>query len=384
MSTPASAVTTVASASTTEQVPASLPELSSLTPEQRAEWRTTGELPPSKQDSAPAKKENAAPESAPDKKEKPAVSASDSATDKEAQQPHRKTKEDTEKRFQELLDRVKKAEDRAEAAERAKTTPSEKRDVKQESQPAAEEKYKRPDEKKWFGENPGKTYEDYIDTCIEHRAQWEQKGTDQKIEKALATDRQRRQQEVAATELRAKVADAEQRYGKDEAAKIFPAVDKIVSDPQIPAVIKAMLDRSDVLVDLAYTIGSDSAEFEAFLKTCKSDPGAALEKLVTVQALVREQLKANSGKSASDRGADGKFQKTGKEDAADKSGEDKSGKADKEAAAQEPITRATRPPLEIGGRQSASEDAAGAAVKSNDFRAAKAAFDRDYAASHKL
>src|ERR1039458_5817347 len=145
-----------------------LPALSTLTPEQRAEWRTSGEMP-EKQDSAPAK-DKAAPDSAPDKTKKPAVTASDSATDTTQQKPHLKTKEDTEQRFKDLTDRLKKAEDRAEAAERARTTPN-KRDDKQVSQPVPEA-YKRLDEKDYFAKNPKATYEDYIDAAVQHGAEY--------------------------------------------------------------------------------------------------------------------------------------------------------------------------------------------------------------------
>lgn len=296
--------------------PSSLPELSTLNAEQRAEWKRTGDMP-LKQDSAPAKKEAAVADSAPQKKE--AVSASDSAPEKKPQ-PHRKPEDYGEKRFQELANENKSLKERLDAIERERKAP-EKRDDKQVSQPAPE--YKPLDEKKYFSDNPKATYEDFVRAAAKHEAKWE---AGQEVQKAITAERQRIAQESAAKELQSKLNDAKERYGDQEAAKIIPAVDKIVGDAQIPQVIKAMLDRSDVLVDLAYTLGSDSAEFDKFVALCKSDPAGALEKLITVQSLVREQLKANVKKAV---------------------------KAEKEPepvvpeVAAEPVTRAPRPPSKL-------------------------------------
>lgn len=344
----------------------SLPELSSLSQEQRATWRRSGELP-SKQDSAPVKeavKEDAVADSAPQKdskEQKPAVNASDSAPEKQSQ-PHRKTKEDTERRIQELLDRVKKAEERAEAAERRT---SEKRDSKPESQPVPKaEEYKPLDEKQWFKDNSGKTYEDFVRAAARHEAKWE---AEQQIKQSEQRIRQQIAQEAAAKELQSKVKDANERYGKEEAAKIFPSLEQIVSDEKIPYAVKAMLNDSDVLVDLVYTLASDPAEFTKFVDLSKSNPAAAIRKLVTVESMVRDTLTSKEAKP--ERGTDGKFKPKAEEV--------------KEVAA-EPVTRAPRPPVEVGGHTAVPQDGALSAVKSNDFRRAKEAFTREYAASHKL
>ena len=377
MTTEASAVTTP-----TDSAPVAVPELSSLTPEQRQTWRQTGEMP-SKQDSAPADKKSAVPGSAPEKKDS-AVSASDSAPEKKSQQPHRKPEDYGEKRFQELANENKTLKERLEALERnSKST--DKRDDKPVSQPAAvkDEPQAPPPLKqfleKYFAEasNKGKSYEEGVEAWQDARDKYKDQQSEKKLQQALAGDRQRALQESAAKELQAKVSDANERYGKEEAGKIFPALEKIVADDKVPTVIKAMIDRSDVLVDLMYALASDAAEFDSFLKLCKEDPGAALEKVVTVQSLVRDQLKSNAGKPAKteastpERGEDGKFRKS--EDAGEK----------KEAAA-EPTTRAPRPPVEVGGRSSNATDEPAAAVKANDFRRAKQAFSREYAAQHKL
>lgn len=348
--------------------PSVLPELSSLSQEQRAEWRRTGEMP-SSPDSAPAKKdESAVADSAPQKDKKTAVTRSDPAPEKDTQQHAPKPKEYGEKRFQELANENKTLKERLEALERKSSQP-EKREEKQVSQPAPKaEEYKPLDEKQWFKDNQGKTYEDFVRAAARHEAKWE---ADQQVKQAMQNLRQEMAQESAKKELQTKLNDATERYGKEEVGKIFPALESIVKDEQIPYAVKAMINDSDVVIDLLYTLRGDEAAFTDFLKLSKSNPAAAIRQIVTTESLVREQLKANSEKA---RGTDGKFQKTGKEPDAKAA----------ETAAAKPETRAPRPPVEVGGHSSPPEDAAVAAVKADDFRAAKGAFLRDYAARHKL
>jgi hypothetical protein len=360
LETPAANVTESAPVVT---APTELPALSTLTPEQRQSWRETGELPKS-QDSAPAK-DNAAPDSAPDKNDskKPAVTASDSAPDTQQQKPRQKTKEDTERRFQELTDRLKKAEERAEALERARQQP-EKRDTPQVSQPVPEA-YKPLDEKKYFADNPKATYEDFVRTAARHEAQWEAKGL---IEKALASERQRLAQDAATREMQSKMAEVKERY-PDAEEKVSSATNALMSDPQIAPAVKQILNESDVLVDVMYVLGSDGAELAKFVSLAKSNPGQALRKIALTEQLVKAELAKPAGeRSTTERDESGKFV---------------SSKAKDETSAP-PQSKAPRPPVEVGGRGSAPEDGALAAVKAGDFRSAKAAFSAKYAAEHKL
>lgn len=334
----------------------SVPELSSLTKEERSTWRETGKLPEAK---STADVKESVPDSDPE--DSPAV-ASDSATEQTQQKPkpHLKTKDDTEKRFKELTERLKKAEERAEAAERARQP--ERRESKQDSVPAPEA-YKPLEESKYFADNPKATYEDFVRAAARHEAKWEAK---QEIEKAIMGERQRISQEAAAKELTTKMKEAKERY-PDVQEKVVSATNSIMGDQQIPVAIKALLNDSDVLVDLMYVLNE---ELPQFIELAKTNPAAALRKIVTTESLVKEQL---SGKTATKeipaRGEDGKFKPTSE--------------TVKPEATAEPISRAPRPPVEIGGRSSAAEDGALAAVKSGDFRTAKAEWDRRYAAEHK-
>ena len=175
------------------------------------------------------------------------------------------------------------------------------------------------------------------------------------------TEASLRGQSTAAKErMESQLTEARARYG-DADKKIFPALRSITDDQRISPAVKQLINDSDVLVDLVYVLGSDTQELSKFVHLAKTNPGAAIRKLVTTEALVRDQLAANSGKS-SGRGNDGRFQKQA-------------------SAEVEPVTRAPRPPVEVGGRTSHPENSS-SAVKSGDYRAAKAAFNREYLKSH--
>lgn len=360
------AVTTVDSATTEEQqqpvFDAADPH--SWSPAQRDDWNKTGNQPV-KADSATApqkKDKTAAPDSAPDSKK--TASASDSATEDKSQKPHLKTKEDSEKRYQDLLDRAKKAEERAEAAERARTQP-EKRDDKQVSQPVREE-YKPLHDKKYFAENPGKTYEDFVRAAARHEAKWE---ADIQVKQAIAAERQRFSQEAATRELTTKLEEAKQRY-PDVQEKVVAATGTIFNDQQIPFAVKALLNESDVLVDLMYVLQADAGEFSQFLQLARTQPGAALRKIALTESLVKEQLRAGKSTTAA-RGDDGKFVKTDTE---------KDVTARKEAPA-ETKPRAPKPPSEVGGRGTAPEDALKEAAKAGKFGDFEAEMNRRRQAS---
>jgi hypothetical protein len=377
MSTAASAVTTVDSATTRQN--------------ERVEfngWDDSGtpiRVEPAKADSATAKKDekdSAAPDSAPDKDKKKNASASDSATEDTQKQPHLKTKEDTERRISELLERAKKAEERAEAAERRRADP-EKRDTQQGSQPAKEAAKVpglKPFLEQFFAkpENKGKAYEDGVEAWQDARQVERDQQTEQRI-------RQQIQQESLTKEMLGKLADVKTRY-PDAQEKVLATNEAIATDAKIPAAVKAILNDSPVLLDLLYVLGGDAAELKQFTDLCKSDPGAAIRKLVTTEALVQEQLKGksasakdtkdgaersgndNEDKNTPERGPDGKFL----------SSDEKNGT--KDGASEKDKPRVPKPHSEVGGRGTASVNEEAAAAAANDFQAMDAAMTRRYAA----
>lgn len=378
MSSAAFAVTTVDSAATevsqpviaTPSTPAfDAADQNTWSREQRTEWNKTGKQP-SKADSAPAK-ETAAADSAPQtKEEKPADSASDSAPDKDNAKPRQKTKEDTERRFSELLDSNKKLQQRLDELERGKT--SDKRDSEQKSQPAPEVKV--PPLKQFLkdyfaqAENKGKEYEDGVEAWNNVRDEHRTKELEKQVRSQLA-------QEAAQRDLSSKVQEAKTRY-PDFDQRVMPAVDSIMTDQQIPFAVKAVLNDSPDFVDLMYTL-SEPAALKDLIATAKQNPAAAIRKIVLVEQLVQAELakgktakadgadKTASGEGAQ-RDASGKFVKAGE------SSDDK-GKTD---AASETKPRAPKPPSEVGGRGTATEDVLRSAAQKGDFRSFEAEQNR--------
>jgi hypothetical protein len=310
-------------------------------------WNETGEIPrlPAKQDSAPVKKEEkAVPDSAPDKK---TAAASDSATDKK-QEPHLKTKEDSERRFNELLEDNKALKRRLESLERGAP---EKRDSKQESQPAPDAKV--PSLKAYLEqffakpENRGKAYEDAVESWHESRLAAQSKQLEAEIRQRLADEASQR-------DLNSRVEDAKKRY-PDWQERIAPAVKTIIEDKAIPVPVTGIINDSPVFVDLMYVLAEPSALAD-LIQTAKTNPAAAIRKIVLTEQLVMEELK--------------KAAKT--EEVKPSEEKDK---------APEPKPRAPKPPAEVGGRNAATEDAATAAARSGNFSAFEAEQNRKYAAA---
>ena len=367
MSNEATAVTAVESATTSvEQKPEfNSQDTSTWSSEQKQEWVRTGTVtPPKKADSATAKdsKDTTKADSSTAEKDKKAAAPSDSATDKD--KPHLRTKEDTERRFQELLDRVRKAEERAEAAERRT---SEKRESKQESQPAAEV-YKPLDEKEYFQANPKATYEDFVRAAAKHEAKWE-------VKQEIAAERQRLQQEAAQKELNARVEEAKKRYPEYE-SRVKPAVKSIVEDQQVPFAVKAVLNDSPVFVDLVYVL-SEPAALADLIQTAKTNPAAAIRKIVLTEQLVQAELAKTSASDGKDKGGESSGEAKRDDSGKFVAKEDSSKEKDMETKAR----AKPKPPAEVGGRSSATEEADKAAARSGNFAAFEAEMNRKARAS---
>lgn len=379
MSTAASAVTTVDSAATQQeevqqqevQTPAA-PEFdatdqSTWSRGQRDNWNKTG-AQPTKADSAPAKKDSAASsDSATDKDKKNAAdNASDSATDTDGK-PRRKDKEDTAKRFEELLELNKSLRQRLEVLETGKGSGS--RDGKQESQTAAET-YEPLDEKEYFKANPKATYEDFVRAAGKHEGIWAAR-------QEIALDSQRREQAAQQQKLAGEVEAAKQRY-PDWEQRVKPAADSIMSDKGIADPIKAMIGSSRVFVDVMYVLSEPKALAD-FISTARSNPAEAIRKLVlTEQLVITELAKAKGGKkddaAVDDKGDDGKTR--------DATGKFVSDKEKSSGAASETKPRAPKPVSEVGGRGTASEDPLVAAAKAGSFRNFDAEMNRRRQAQH--
>jgi molecular chaperone GrpE (heat shock protein) len=303
-----------------------------ITPEQRAEFRKTGELP-----GTPKKSEEAAT-SSDAKPEGEAKPVGESETPESKQElPKAKPKQTAEERIAQLEATIEKIRKGA-GKETPKAEPS---PAKPEPKPVQQaDKEPAPEDQNADGTPKYKTYEEFTKA----QARWE-------VRQELADQRRAEQQEAQAKELNVKVEEAKARY--DNFAEVVgPAVDAIVGNAKVSPVVKQMLNDSDVFADLVYTIGSDSAEFAKFVKMAEDDPGKAIRYIALTESLIADELEGKKAKPA-------------------------------EEAPAKPKTQAPKPPSEAGGRAAAPPDGLESAAKAGDFRSFKSEANRRYLAKLK-
>ena len=307
-------------------------------------WRQTGELPSA--ESAPAREESAEGDE-PEGKHAPAPEAG------KPKEPQAKLRGNAETRLQELLADLRQAglspaelktfkreHQRQEAAAPAKVEP-----------PKAEQpkpKADRPPRPK-FGERDNETWEQYQARDTE----WVESVADYAVQRYRAQQAEETQQK----ELRQQVDAAKGRYGAEADAAIGQAIDSLVSS-DMPGVVKRLINDSPVLIDLAYVMGSKPEDLKSFLELAKSNPSAAIRRVVLMEKLVQEELVkgSTSGDSTGDRDETGKF--TSRKEP------------------QKKTTAAPPPPVEVSGRGSAPPDEEAVAAKTGDFEAFRAARNR--------
>jgi len=280
-------------------------------------------------------------------------SGSDSGTDKPKQAPRLKTPEDTGARLAELI-----ADLRA-----AGLTPKELKTFKREAQkeasaerPASETRV--PDSKPAEAPKPPEfakakpVLKDYDD--IEKYAD---ALTDWKMEKSDFDRAYRDTQAKLAADVKAMREKAEERYGPEYEAPLKHAAETIFTKDAgaIPGVIKAMINESDVMADLLYTLGTDRDALTDFVALSKDKPTKAIEKLVLLQQGIREELakpksvsRETEGEASATppRGENGKFVK-----AAEAQPETPKTPAKKATPAQD-----YEPPMEAAGLRPAPPD----------------------------
>lgn len=317
------AVQTAAPASATPEV--SVP----TKPAEYAEWRTKGiSAEPTKKEESATSVESAA---------KPAETVSEPEAEKK-QEPRGKLS--AKERAEQL--KAENSELQAELDKRAKlrrelAQPDEKKPAESSTVDAkAPVKPKSDDFKTWD------EYETARDKYFEDVA-------DYKASKAVADDRVKRAQEVQQKEMQEKWNDGKKRYTDFEKV-INPVINTVLSDPQIPAIVKAMVNDSPVIVDLLYTLGGDANELHEFLQLAKTNPLGAVRKLAITEDLVRQEL----GKKGTARDESGQFTK----------------------APEKKSTEAPPPPSEVSGRGSTPADEVESAAKKDDFRTFREAANR--------
>ena len=285
--------------------------LVNLTPEQRTKFRTTGELP-----------ELAKVEAPPASEVKQESRAGESGTPERQAQQQAKPKKTAEERIAELEATIEKIRKGAEAKRQPSPEPK--------PQAKAPEQYTRPkpttEDKTADGKPKYETYDDYI----EDLADW-------KAEQREAKSAREREERKLSEAFQSKIEEARKRYPNlDEVVQ--PAVDSILADKAIPPAVKEVLNESDVLPDLLFTIASDEAEMQKFMEMARKTPGKAIRFIALTESLIAEELT----------------------------------KAAKPAAEPvKPKTSAPKPPAEVGGSSGTPPDPLEAAAKANDFRAFK-------------
>jgi hypothetical protein len=273
-----------------------------------AEWRVNGEIPKPKTESAPT------------------VEPGEATTPRQQETPTRPKPKTAEQRIAELESTIEKIRKGANL-EGKKPEPQPASDPK----PVQATRPKPTVDGKGSDGKPYATYEDFT----EDLADW-------KAEQREVAGEQRRAVQAQQDALKAEVEKARGRYDNlDEV--MFPTL-KAITEAKVAPVISQMLNDSEVLPDLLYTIGSDSDELAAFVKMAQTSPGKAIRYLAVTENLIREELDKAS-RPTHEKGEDGKFVK------------------------EEPVAPAKRgpesapePPIEIASRGAGGGDAAATAL----------------------
>lgn len=285
-----------------------------------AEWRMTGELPESKPKIA-----DAASADAP-KVEKSAVEETENAGEPEAPRKQEHKSRSAEQRIKQLVAENKRIQ--AELAEARQPRESRQADpAPAKHQPQNYQEWRKAFQPStWINDyakaNPESSYEDATAAMADYL------GDVRDQFKASESQRSK-----MVSEMEQKVNDARARYGEHFDEVLRPTVDRIVQDPGIAPAVKGMVNDSEVVADLIFTIGSDPKTLSDFIQLSKTNPGKALRYIAAVEAGIEAELeKTASGQS-----------QTAKQESA-------------------PVKRkpesAPEPPLEVGNRGNTGRDEA--------------------------
>jgi hypothetical protein len=242
-----------------------------------SQYRESGELPERfkpAEIAAPApveeKTEGEVPESVPD-------SEPEQQQEKDKGKPKGKTAEDRIAQLEATIERIKRGAGLERKTEVAPVT----------EQPKAPESYadyrKSFKASEWIAEyakqNPEAAYEDATAAMADHLAD---------VRDQFRSIEQQRQAQTK--ELNDKVADARARYGEKFDEVLRPTLDTIVSNARINPNVKAMINDSEVVADLIFTIGSDQKTLDSFVAMAETNPGKALRYIAIVENGIVEEL----------------------------------------------------------------------------------------------
>lgn len=259
------------------------------------QYRESGEVPARFKPAEPADPAPAAAQEQTEESEaEEAESASESETEEEAQEQPAKG---AEKRIRQLLAKTKELERKLAERNQTHSDPSPAANQPPQNYQDYRKGFK-PSEwiAKYAEQNPTASYEDANAAMADHLFD---------VRKHFETIEQRVNAEKQA--LDAKVSEAKERYTDfDEIKADF--LSKTVGDkgtPLIPLPVLGIINDSDVLPDLLYTLAENDVEFDEFIAMAKANPNKAIRYVARVEALIAEELA--KPKETPVRGEDGKF-----------------------------------------------------------------------------
>ena len=269
-------------------------------------YRTADELPARFKPAEPAESAPAdAQEETEESGDEESESASASETEETQEQP--KPGSAAEKRIKQLLARTKELERKlAEPAKPTQQTDSSTARPQQPQNFSEWQKAFKPAE--WIADfakaNPNASYEDAnfamavrVSEVKDHFRSVEQQATAQKQRLGQIQE------------------EARERYEDFDTIK-ESFLSKVLNGttPLIPPSVLGIINDSDIMADLLYTIGSDEQEMEKFVAMAKANPNKAIRYVARVENLITEELaKGKESKETPVRGGDGKFTKTAPE-----------------------------------------------------------------------
>lgn len=257
-----------------------------------SKYRETGELPARFK---PAEAAESAPADAPEETAETEETPEAESDAEEAQEPPQKAVSPAEKRIKQLLAEKKELQRRLEAAAKPTQTDSSSRPAPPPPPQTFDEWIDRFDVDRWEEE-----YASSHPQASFGKMQLERDIYIDKVRDHFRGIEQRAQAEKQA--LDSKVAEARERYENfDEITDNF--LSQVIDQrgvPQIPLPVLAIVNDSEYLADLLYTIGEDEGELAKFVAMAKANPNKAIRYVTRVESLIAEEL-------AKPRDAEGKF-----------------------------------------------------------------------------
>lgn len=296
-------------------------------------YRESGEIPERYKPAEPAEPAPADPPKEDETEPEEAEIEPESEPEETQEQPHKGSA--AEKRIKQLLAEKKELQRRLEAAKPAQT-----------DSPTAQPQRPPQNYSEWEQAfDPAKWMEDYAKA--NPTASYEKANAAMFSYMLGAREHFRGIEERTAAEkqvLDAMIEDARERYEEfDEIKDSF--LSHVIDNngmPQIPVEVLSVINDSDVLADLLYTLGSDEGDLQKFVTMARNRPTQAIRYVARVESLIAEELAKPAAEQT--RGSDGKF-----------------------TAPEKRQTQAPKPPSAVSGKSSRGFDVNDESLSAEDW-----------------